>query len=178
MSEDRSRCAASPEFTLSNDDGDLYDPRTGVNYRADLYWRTEREDRAGPVRAHCWNRRWPHWAAAVHPVQQADVNVPVEHPPRQPGELAHTGTPAHRWNVLIIEVEWMRARELHAGGSPVVVMPTVEAIAKDSRRYINAYTAATQTNLAAVVPCPDSTRCATTGRGISGAQRIPEGIAL
>ena len=138
------------EFTLSNDDGDLYDPRTGVNYRADLYWRAEREDRAGPVST-LLESAVAALGSRGAPIR-ADVNVPVEHPPRQPGELAHTGTPAHRWNVLIIEVESMRARELHAGGSPVVVMPTVEAIAKDSRRYVDAYTTATQTNLAAVVP--------------------------
>jgi arylsulfatase A-like enzyme len=136
-------------FTLSDNDQELYDPRTGVNYRADLYWRAEREDRAGPVSTLLESAVA---SLGSHSAPIADVNVPVERPPRLPGELVHTGTPAHRWNVLIIEVESMRARELHAGGSRVVVMPTVEAIAKDSRRYVDAYTTATQTNLAAVVP--------------------------
>jgi arylsulfatase A-like enzyme len=137
-------------FTLSNDDQELYDPRTGVNYRADLYWRAEWEDRGGPVST-LLESAVAALGSRDAPIG-ANANVPVDRPPRQPGELVHTGTPAHRWNVLIIEVESMRSRALRAGGSPVVVMPAVEAIAKDSRRYADAYTTATQTNLAAVVP--------------------------
>lgn len=137
-------------FTLSSDDRELFDPRTGVNYRADVFWRSEREDRAGPA-----STLFVSAAAAFDDrggTIAASLNVPVDHPPRQAGELIHSGSPRSRWNVLIIEVESMRARVLRSGGSPVSVMPTVEAIANQSRRYINAYTTATQTNLAAVVP--------------------------
>lgn len=46
----------------------------------------------------------------------------------------------------------MRADVLTPWGGPLRVMPTVEAIAAESRRYLDTYTTATQTDLAALVP--------------------------
>jgi arylsulfatase A-like enzyme len=137
--------------TLGADDRELLDPRTGVSYRTNLFWDAAREAHAGPASALLRSsivalRRG---ATTSLPV---DSTAPVEHPPRAAGELAHTGVPSHRWNVLVIEIESLRGDMLRAWGSPIAVMPSVEAIAAESRRYLDSYTTATQTNLAAAVP--------------------------
>ncbi len=139
------------QATLGADDSELHDPRTGVSYRTNLFWDAARESHAGPASALLRSlvvalRRG---AARELPV---DPRVSVEHPPRAAGELAHPGVPTHRWNVLVIEIESLRGDMLQAWGSPLAVMPSVEAIAAESRRYLDTYTTATQTNLAAAVP--------------------------
>ena len=137
-------------ITLAADDSELYDVRTGVSYRADLFWETARERRAGPAsalfRSIAVEVRTPHVASV------ADPGVVVVRPHRAAGELIRSGAPAHRWNVLVLEVESMRSDVLRAWGSPVDVMPTVDDIARHGRRFLDTYTTATQTNLAAVVP--------------------------
>ena len=138
------------DATIGTDDRELYDLRTGVSYRTDLLWHAEREDRAGPASTLLESA---YEALKSRPaLNAADADVPVEWPHRAAGELVHLGEPAHRWNVLVIEVESMRAGALRAGGSVLQVMPTVNEIGDGSRRFVDVYTTATQTNLAAPVP--------------------------
>ena len=137
--------------TLGADDTELLDPRTGVSYRTNLFWDAGREAHAGPASALLRSSIVALRRGAAKPIP-VDPSIPVEHPPRAAGELAHTGVPTHRWNVLVIEIESLRGDVLRAWGSPMIVMPTLETIAAESRRYLDSYTTATQTNLAAVVP--------------------------
>jgi arylsulfatase A-like enzyme len=58
----------------------------------------------------------------------------------------------HRYNVIILLVESLRADQLTALGSDRVVMPTVESIASGGRVFSRAYTQASHSDLAD--PCP------------------------
>jgi arylsulfatase A-like enzyme len=60
--------------------------------------------------------------------------------------------PAKRWNVIILIVESMRADQLRAYGANRDVMPAVNALAGESRVFLNAYTQASHTDYATVTP--------------------------
>src|ERR1700687_1895548 len=57
-----------------------------------------------------------------------------------------------RWNVIVIVVESLRADQLRAYGARRDVMPTLDALARDSRVYANAYTQASHSSYASPVP--------------------------
>ena len=57
-----------------------------------------------------------------------------------------------RWNVIIILVESLRADQLRMYGATRDIMPSVDALARESRVFLNAYTQASHTNYAVVVP--------------------------
>lgn len=60
--------------------------------------------------------------------------------------------PAKRWNVIILIVESMRADQLRAYGANRDVMPAVNSLASEARVFSNAYTQASHTDYATVVP--------------------------
>lgn len=57
-----------------------------------------------------------------------------------------------RWNVILIMVESLGANQLGSYGSPREVMPAVEALAANSRVFLNAYTQSSHTSYATPVP--------------------------
>lgn len=57
-----------------------------------------------------------------------------------------------RWNVILIMVESLGANQLGSHGSPREVMPAVEALAANSRVFLNAYTQSSHTSYATPVP--------------------------
>ncbi len=135
---------------VADDRGELYDVRTGVSYRAGEFWLDARLERAGPLSTLAQSIY-----IAIRGVETelpADPSIVVDRPHRDPGQLPILGTPRHLWNVLVIEVESMRADVLASMGGDRVVMPTLEEIAREATRYRDTYTTATQTNLAAPVP--------------------------
>lgn len=125
---------------------ELFDPATGVTFPTAVYWHDATFNRAGPASAILSSLRRPEATFVVDP------SVPIDETPRPDGTAAVTGTPTHHWNVIVLVIESMRADVLQAGGGTVRAMPTVEAIAAGATRYVDAYTTATQTNLAAPVP--------------------------
>jgi len=60
--------------------------------------------------------------------------------------------PTHRWNVIILVVESLRADQLRAYGGSRDVMPTVDDLSRDSRVFLNAYTHSSHTDYATVTP--------------------------
>jgi arylsulfatase A-like enzyme len=58
----------------------------------------------------------------------------------------------HRWNVLILTIESLRADQIRAYGGSRDVMPAVETLTKDARVFLNTYTQSSHTNYAAITP--------------------------
>ena len=58
----------------------------------------------------------------------------------------------HRWNVLILTVESLRADQLRAYGGKRDVMPAVETLASEARVFLNTYTQSSHTNYATITP--------------------------
>lgn len=57
-----------------------------------------------------------------------------------------------RWNVLMIQIESLRSDQLRAYGGTREVLPTVDALARESRVFTNAYIQASHSNYADLVP--------------------------
>jgi arylsulfatase A-like enzyme len=60
--------------------------------------------------------------------------------------------PTERWNVVILIVESLRADQLRVYGASRDVMPTVDALAHESRVFLNAYSHSSHTDYATVTP--------------------------
>jgi len=58
----------------------------------------------------------------------------------------------HRPNVIIVIVESLRADQLRAYGSRRDIMPAVDALARESRVFLNAYTHSSHTDYATITP--------------------------
>jgi len=56
------------------------------------------------------------------------------------------------WNVLMIQIESLRSDQLRAYGGTRDVMPTLDALARESRVFTNAYIQASHSNYADLVP--------------------------
>lgn len=60
--------------------------------------------------------------------------------------------PTKRWNVIVFIVESLRADQLRAYGSNRDVMPAVDALSRESRVFLNAYSQSSHTDYATVTP--------------------------
>ena len=58
----------------------------------------------------------------------------------------------HRWNVVILMVESLRADQLRIYGAGRNAMPAVEALAAESRVFLNAYSQSSHSNYATITP--------------------------
>lgn len=58
----------------------------------------------------------------------------------------------HRWNVVILTVESLRADQLRAYGGNRDVMPAVDALANQGRVFLNTYAQSSHTNYATITP--------------------------
>ena len=57
-----------------------------------------------------------------------------------------------RWNVVMVQVESLRSDQLRVYGGTRDVMPTIDALARESRVFTNAYIQASHSNYADLVP--------------------------
>ncbi|HEY3044181.1 MAG TPA: sulfatase [Vicinamibacterales bacterium] len=57
-----------------------------------------------------------------------------------------------RWNVVMVQVESLRSDQLRMYGGTRDVMPTIDALARESRVFTNAYIQASHSNYADLVP--------------------------
>lgn len=57
-----------------------------------------------------------------------------------------------RWNVVMVQVESLRSDQLRIYGGTRDVMPTIDALARESRVFTNAYIQASHSNYADLVP--------------------------
>ncbi len=60
--------------------------------------------------------------------------------------------PHHRWNVVLLTVESLRADQLRAYGASREVMPALDQLASEARVFLNSYTQSSHTNYATIVP--------------------------
>jgi arylsulfatase A-like enzyme len=57
-----------------------------------------------------------------------------------------------RWNVVMVQIESLRSDQLRSYGGTRDVMPTIDALARESRVFTNAYIQASHSNYADLVP--------------------------
>ena len=112
-----------------------------------------RDDRAGPV-AHAiadLARESAADAPAVASTGNANViRRPIISMEQYLAGVPHTGI--KRWNVVMVQFESLRSDQLRAYGGTRDVMPTIDALARDSRVFTNAYIQASHSNYADLVP--------------------------
>jgi arylsulfatase A-like enzyme len=112
-----------------------------------------RDDRTGPV-AHAvadLGRESAADAPAVASTGNANViRRPIISMEQYLAGVPHTGI--KRWNVVMVQFESLRSDQLRAYGGTRDVMPTIDALARDSRVFTNAYIQASHSNYADLVP--------------------------
>lgn len=120
-------------------------PRPYAEHYAELL-----RDRSGPV-VHVLSVAWRAVSASSDlPSASPDVLV-TRRPILAPGAYSASvdTTRMHRWNVLVVLLESARADQLSMFGGERVVMPALDSLAGESRRFTSAYTPASHTNYAA-----------------------------
>jgi arylsulfatase A-like enzyme len=112
-----------------------------------------RDDRAGPV-AHAvadLGRESSADAPAVASTGNANViRRPIISMKQYLAGVPQTGI--KRWNVVMVQFESLRSDQLRAYGGTRDVMPAIDALARDSRVFTNAYIQASHSNYADLVP--------------------------
>jgi arylsulfatase A-like enzyme len=84
-------------------------------------------------------------------VKADDIRI-IQRPVISMEKYLATARPTHRWNVIILVVESLRADQLRAYGSSRDIMPTVDDLSRESRVFLNAYTHSSHTDYATVTP--------------------------
>lgn len=128
----------------------LGDKRTGIPRPYGEHYAELLHDRSSPI-AHVLAVAWQTvFASPDAPRASSDVRV-TRRPILAPGAYLASVDRArmHRWNVLVVLLESVRADQLRAFGGARIVMPTLDSLAAESRRFTNAYTPASHTNYAA-----------------------------
>jgi len=140
-----------PRIRTGNIKG-VMDPSFGMIYtQGDLYANC-RDERSGPL-LHLW-AAWRHAGRDAEPTLASD-ELPVEWRPIVSMEDYARGVDTakfRRRNVLLILVESLRTDQLQVCGGPRVVMPAVEALAREARVFPNHYTQASHSNYADICP--------------------------
>jgi arylsulfatase A-like enzyme len=112
-----------------------------------------RDDRAGPV-AHAvadLGRGATSDAPAVASTGNANViRRPIISMEQYLAGVPQTGT--RRWNVVMVQIESLRSDQLRIYGGTRDVMPAIDALARESRVFTNAYIQASHSNYADLVP--------------------------
>jgi arylsulfatase A-like enzyme len=86
-------------------------------------------------------------------LQADDIRI-IQRPIISMAKYLETAEPrrTHRPNVIILIIESLRADQLRAYGSRRDIMPTVDALARESRVFLNAYTHSSHTDYATITP--------------------------
>ena len=112
-----------------------------------------RDDRAGPV-AHAVSDIARGFGAGPSAVASTD-NANVIRRPIVSMDQYLAGIPQNaikRWNVVMVQVESLRSDQLRLYGGTRDVMPTIDALSRESRVFTNAYIQASHSNYADLVP--------------------------
>lgn len=143
-----SAVVASKGGRAFREDGEkVTDPATGVVYTPQELYRLRREQGAGPL-VHAGARTFGREAGDGLPaVEPPDLVVkPVR--PMEEYLASVDRAKANRWNVVLIVVDSLRADQLRGYGGPRDVMPAVDALARESRVFLDCYTQAGHTDYA------------------------------
>jgi arylsulfatase A-like enzyme len=114
-----------------------------------------RDDRAGPVAHLIADVRRNRVLSAGAPAASTAGNPDVIRRPivSMDQYLAGVSPPAVKhWNVVMVQVESLRSDQLRSYGGTRDVMPTIDALARESRVFTNAYIQASHSNYADLVP--------------------------
>jgi arylsulfatase A-like enzyme len=115
----------------------------------------ERDDRLGPV-AHAVAdlRRRSRASDEAPPLASTDGDKVARRPIISMEEylsrISQDGV--KKWNVVMVQVESLRSDQLRIYGGTRDVMPTIDALARQSRVFTNAYVQASHSNYADLVP--------------------------
>lgn len=134
--------------------GELYSGTDERQYlRAAIVYSKARDNTSGPfvylladILAHMRHRPEDRYQAGDIRIIQRPV-IPMKQYVTTLGTL-----PTQRWNVIVLLIESLRADQLRAYGGHRDVMPTVDALARESRVFLNAYSHASHTDYATVTP--------------------------
>jgi arylsulfatase A-like enzyme len=125
------------------------DPDAGMVFTYQDLYQECRDQRSGPL-THLWADLRERYFSAEDALADSP-DVPVRWDPILPMVRYVESVDPRRekkWNVIVVLVESLRWDQLRAGGSPVSVMPNVEALAADGRVYTRNYCQATHSNYA------------------------------
>jgi arylsulfatase A-like enzyme len=129
----------------------VFDPDTGVTGTLGDLYASSRDERAGPA-----SRLLLDLLDVVHPRRDAPVADPAIRVVRSPilpiDAYRARVTPARRPNVVVLLVEALRRDELTSSGGRRVVMPTLEALAREGTTFTDAICQSSHSNYAD--PCP------------------------
>ena len=132
--------------------GELYSGTDGRQFmRTAIIYSKIRDNASGP---------FPHVLADIRKyiryrpeerIKADDIRI-IQRPIISMEKYLADARPTHRWNVIILMVESLRADQLRAYGGSRDVMPTVDSLSRDSRVFLNAYTHSSHTDYATVTP--------------------------
>ncbi len=131
----------------------VLDPHVGVVYTHGELYADCRDGRTGPllylwadVRRRLWSEAEPLMASDDLPVTWRPI-ISMDEYLRSVDRKR-----MHRWNVIFILVESLRPDQLQVCGGRREVMPALEALARQSRVFLNHYTQSSHSNYADVCP--------------------------
>ena len=119
------------------------------------FYAVVRDDRTGPIVHAVADLRARLGSRAARPTLAVTDGIGIIRRPIVSMEQYLAGVDRSRvrpWNVLTIQIESLRSDQLRAYGGPRDVMPTVDALARESRVFTNAYIQASHSNYADLVP--------------------------
>jgi arylsulfatase A-like enzyme len=132
--------------------GELYSSTDGRQFmRTAILYSKIRDNASGP---------FPHVLADIQKqiryrpeerIKAGDIRI-IQRPIVSMEKYLANARPTHRWNVIILIVESLRADQLRVYGGSRDVMPTVDGLSRDSRVFLNAYTQSSHTDYATVTP--------------------------
>jgi len=130
-----------------------YGSQTGRPDEPKTVYAVSRDAQTGPA-AHVLADIASSTAAEPAPVASTDnasvIRRPIISMEQYLGGVPRNGT--KRWNVVMVQVESLRSDQLRVYGGTRDVMPTIDALARQSRVFTNAYIQASHSNYADLVP--------------------------
>jgi arylsulfatase A-like enzyme len=128
----------------------VQDIHTGIQYPAPTLYRLYRDFRTGPL-THVLSSLWRDREPAREDLQSLPL---VRRRRVAMDDYAKDIAPdaARRWNVVVVLIDSLRTDQLKSYGGSRDVMPRLDALARESRVFLDARTEASHTDYAAVVP--------------------------
>jgi len=136
--------------------GELYGSRKEQRYlAAGIFYATGRDESLSPFAHVLADLRRQLWKPAVAQELMPSETIQAIRRPLVPMTQYLASVDRHKvkpWNVIILIVESLRADQLRVYGSRRDVMPAVDAVARESRVFLNTHSQASHTNYAVMAP--------------------------
>jgi arylsulfatase A-like enzyme len=132
--------------------GELYSGTDGRQFmRTAILYTKSRDHTSGPF-AHLFADLRKHIQDRPEERFKSDHIRIIQRPLISMEQYLATAHPTQRWNIIILNVESLRADQLRVYGASRDIMPTVDALARESRVFLNAYSHSSHTDYATVTP--------------------------